>query len=430
MKVVRRMHDIKKIRADVAAFKVNLLKRGRDFAEIDEIIEVDAKRRTLIENVESLKAERNLTTRKIGDMRRQGINNEEVKSLVTEMEEIGKKIKEIDENVLLLDEKIKTVLESLPNVPHENVPIGANESENVLVREWGTPKDAPLAHWEIGSKLDILDFERSAKITGSRSIVLKGLGARLERALISFLMDIHVTKHGYKEIATPYIVNRDSMYGTGQLPKFENDAYLTKEGKHFLIPTTEVPLVNLHRDEVIPVEELPISYVGHSANFRKEAGSAGRDTKGILRLHQFKKVELVKFTLPEESYDALEQLTHDAERILQELVIPYRVVELCTGDLGFAATKTYDIEAWMPKSGGYREISSCSNCGDFQGRRAKIKFKRDKKAKLEYVHTLNGTGVAIERLIIAVIENYQNEDGNIVVPEVLIPYMGGITIIK
>ncbi len=286
-----------------------------------------------------------------------------------------------------------------------------------------------MPHWEIGTKLGILDFERSAKITGSRSIILKGDGAKLERALINFLMDLHTNEHGYYEVSTPYIVNRESMYGTGQLPKFEEDAYLTKEGRHFLIPTTEVPLVNMHRAEVLNVDVLPLSYVGYSANFRKEAGSAGRDTKGILRLHQFKKVELVKFTLPESSYEELEKLTSNAENVLKELEIPYRVVSLCDGDLGFAAAKTYDIEAWMPESGGYREISSCSNCTDFQARRANIKFKRDKKAKPEFVHTLNGTGVAIERLIIAILENYQ--EGNcIVVPEVLRPYMGGQKIIK
>ncbi len=419
------MHDIKKIRVDVDTYINKISRRNGDFSDILTAVKLDKERREYTANVEILKANRNSVSKEVGKIKRDGGDASKV---LYEMDSIGEEIKSLDEKVSNLSDKIVEILEVIPNIPHDTVPDGKTEEENVLIREWGNiEKRKKMPHWEIATNLDIIDFERSSKITGSRSSVFKGMGARLERALINFLMDVHTLEHNYTEIATPYIVNRDSMYATGQLPKFENDAYLTKEGKHFLIPTTEVPLINLHRDEVIDNEELTKSYVAYSANFRKEAGSAGKDTKGILRQHQFKKVELVKFTRPEDSYEELEKLTSNAEMILQKLNIPYRVVSLCAGDLGFGASKTYDIEAWMPESGGYREISSCSNCEDFQSRRANIKFKRDKKSKVEFVHTLNGTGVAIGRLMIAIIENYQNEDGSITVPDALVPYMNGIT---
>lgn len=420
------MHDLKNIRKDIDGYIQGMNKRGKKFDEIKEVIKLDDERRSFIVDVEQLKARKNTVSKEIGVKKRDGLNADE---LVAEMNSIGDSIKEYDLKVSALDLKIKSLLEVLPNMLNDSVPLGADEKENVEVRAWGSIDETKktLPHWEIGTNLNIIDFERAAKVSGSRTAIFKGAGARLERALVSYLLDVHTTKHGYLEVATPYLVNSDSMYGTGQLPKFAEDAYVTNAGKHYLIPTTEVPLINMYRNEMMSVDELTKSFVGYSANFRKEAGSAGKDTKGILRQHQFKKVELVKFTKPEDSYVELEKLTNDAEYILQSLNIPYRVVMLCSGDVGFSASKTYDIEAWMPCSGGYREISSCSNCEDFQARRANIKFKRDKKSKAEFVHTLNGTGVAIGRLMIAIIENYQTDNGNAIeIPDVLIPYMGGI----
>jgi seryl-tRNA synthetase len=311
-------------------------------------------------------------------------------------------------------------------MPSDTVPIGRTEEENVEIRRWGTPKTFEFdvqPHWEVASKLGILDFETAAKVTGSRFVFYKGLGARLERALINFMMDLHSNEHGYEEMIPPFLVNRDSLTGTGQLPKFEEDVFKIADSEYFLIPTAEVPVTNYYRDEIMSVEQLPKSYCAFSPCFRSEAGSAGRDTRGLIRQHQFSKVELVKFTLPEHSYEELEKLTRHAERVLQLLELPYRVITLCTGDLGFSAAKTYDIEVWLPQSGTYREISSCSNFEDFQARRANIRFRRDTKAKPEFLHTLNGSGLALGRTVAAIFENYQNEDGHVSIPKVLQPYM-------
>jgi seryl-tRNA synthetase len=343
-------------------------------------------------------------------------------------------IKKFDDSVREIDEKIRNILLMTPNTPNDNVPRGTKESDNVELRKVGNPTNftyEPKPHWDLATELDIIDFERARKITGSRFVVYKGMGARLERALISFMLDIHTTQHNYNEILPPVIINRDSMTGTGQLPKFEEDAFkLADNPNYFLAPTAEVPVTNLHRDEILTNEELTISYCAYTPCFRSEAGSAGRDTRGIIRLHQFNKVELVKFTKPEDSYKELENLTQHAEKILQLLGLPYRVIELCTGDIGFSSAKTYDLEVWLPSYNDYKEISSCSNFEDYQARRANIRFKREKKGKAEYVHTLNGSGLAIGRTWAAIVENYQQEDGSILVPEVLRPYMGGIEYIK
>jgi len=324
---------------------------------------------------------------------------------------------------------LEELLLSIPNVPHESVPVGASDADNVEVRRWGDIPEfsfAPAAHWEIAAELDILDFERAAKVAGSRFVFLKRAGARLERALIQWMLDVHVDRHGYVEMMPPYIVNEDSLRGTGQLPKFAEDVFRLADSDYYLIPTAEVPVTNYHRNEILSIEQLPIRYAAYSGCFRSEAGSAGRDTRGLIRLHQFDKVELVKLVVPERSYEELESLTRDAERILQELKLPYRVVSLCTGDLGFSSAKTYDLEVWFPHSGTYREISSCSNFEDFQARRANIRFRRGPEAKPEFVHTLNGSGLAVGRTVAAILENYQQEDGSVIVPEVLRPYMGGM----
>src|SRR5690625_1349517 len=349
------------------------------------------------------------------------------------MREVSEQIKDYDEKLAKIEEQLKHIMLSIPNVAHESVPIGEDEEDNVINRSWGEiPKFSfdPKPHWDLATHLNILDFERASKVTGSRFVFYRGLGARLERALMNFMLDYHIDHHGYEEMLPPYIVNRNSMIGTGQLPKFEEDAFCIDDWDYFLIPTSEVSVTNFHQDEILSLDDLPKKFVAYSACFRSEAGSAGRDTRGLIRQHQFNKVELVHFVKPEDSYEALEELTNHAEKILQLLKLPYRVMDMCTGDLGFTAAKKYDIEVWIPSQGVYREISSCSNFEAFQARRANIRFRRGEKEKPEYVHTLNGSGLAIGRTVAAILENYQQADGSIVIPDVLRPYMGGIDIIS
>jgi seryl-tRNA synthetase len=424
------MLDVKYLRNHFQEVKEKLLKRGEDLTNIDRFEELDKKRRELIAKAEELKNKRNEVSQQIAVLKRE---KKDADHLIAEMRDVGDRIKAMDDEIRQVEEELNALLLSIPNIPHESVPVGKSEEDNVEVRKWGEPRSfsfEPKPHWDIAEQLGILDFERAAKVTGSRFVFYKGLGARLERALINFMLDVHIEEFGYQEILPPYLVNRASMTGTGQLPKFEEDAFRIETDDYFLIPTAEVPVTNLHRDEILSAEDLPIYYVAYSACFRAEAGSAGRDTRGLIRQHQFNKVELVKFVKPEDSYDELEKLTNQAERILQLLGLPYRVVCLCTGDLGFSSAKTYDIEVWLPSYGTYREISSCSNFEAFQARRANIRFRREPKAKPEYVHTLNGSGLAIGRTVAAILENYQQEDGTVVIPEVLRPYMGNLEVIR
>lgn len=416
------MLDIKRIRKNPEELVEAMRKRRNKGADVTELLALDEERRKLLVEVESLKAERNAVSAEIPKLKKQGAD---CTDKLAEMKQVADRIKELDAKVSACDDRLQELLMAVPNIPHESVPEGADDTENVEVRRWGEPRrfdfDAQ-AHWDIGERLNILDFAAAGKITGARFTVYRDLGARLERAIISYFLDVH-TANGYTEILPPYMVNRASMTGTGQLPKFEEDAFKVAGTDYFLIPTAEVPVTNLMRGEIIDGAELPIKYCAYSACFRSEAGSAGRDTRGLIRQHQFNKVELVKFTTPESSYDELEKLTNDAERVLQGLGLPYRVVCLSTGDIGFSSAKTYDIEVWMPSYGRYVEISSCSNFEDFQARRAQIRFRRDKNAKPELVHTLNGSGVAIGRTVAAILENYQNADGSVTVPEVLRPFM-------
>jgi seryl-tRNA synthetase len=429
-KEVKRMLDVKLLRTQFQEVKEKLLQRGDDLANIDRFEQLDKERRRLIAQVEELKSKRNEVSQQIAVLKRE---KKDAESLIVEMREVGDRIKQMDEQIRQLEEELDSLLLSIPNVPHESVPVGQSEEDNVEVRRWGEPRSfsfEPKPHWDIADQLGLLDFERAAKVAGSRFVFYKGLGARLERALINFMLDIHLDEFGYQEVLPPYLVNRASMIGTGQLPKFAEDAFHLDNEDYFLIPTAEVPVTNLHRDEILTADDLPLYYAAYSACFRAEAGSAGRDTRGLIRQHQFNKVELVKFVKPEDSYDELEKLTHQAETILQRLGLPYRVVALCTGDLGFSAAKTYDIEVWLPSYGTYREISSCSNFEAFQARRANIRFRREPKAKPEYVHTLNGSGLAIGRTVAAILENYQQEDGSVVIPEALRPYMGNRDVIR
>ncbi|MGG5254504.1 serine--tRNA ligase [Neobacillus sp. SM06] len=424
------MLDLKYLRANFTEVKAKLQHRGEDLTDLGKFEDLDQKRRELIVESEQLKSKRNEVSQQVAALKRE---KKDADHLIAEMREVGDRIKVLDDELRKVEETLEVLLLSIPNIPHESVPIGDTEEDNVEIRKWGELPDfqfEPKPHWEIAEHLDILDFERAGKVTGSRFVFYKGLGARLERALFNFMLDLHVDEHGYKEILPPYMVNRASMTGTGQLPKFEEDAFLIESKDYFLIPTAEVPVTNLHRDEILSGDELPIRYAAFSACFRSEAGSAGRDTRGLIRQHQFNKVELVKFVKPEDSYEELEKLTNDAERVLQLLKLPYRVLSMCTGDLGFTAAKKYDIEVWLPSYETYREISSCSNFEDFQARRANIRFRRDVKAKPEHVHTLNGSGLAIGRTVAAILENYQQEDGSVVIPEVLRPYMGNRTVIK
>lgn len=424
------MLDIKLLRANFEEVKGKLQHRGEDLTDLGRFEELDTKRRELIVDSEKLKSKRNEVSQQVAALKR---DKQEADHLISEMREVGDQIKVIDDELRGVEETLELLLLSIPNIPHESVPVGETEEDNVVARKWGElPQFSFEAkpHWELADGLGILDFERAGKVTGSRFVFYKGLGARLERALINFMLDLHVDEHGYKEILPPYLVNRASMTGTGQLPKFEEDAFLIEKEDYFLIPTAEVPVTNYHRDEILSGDELPIKFAAFSACFRSEAGSAGRDTRGLIRQHQFNKVELVQFVKPEESYQALEELTGNAEKVLQLLGLPYQVLSMCTGDLGFTAAKKYDIEVWLPSYDTYREISSCSNFEGFQARRANIRFRRDPKAKPEHVHTLNGSGLALGRTVAAILENYQQEDGSVLIPEALRPYMGNRTIIQ
>ncbi len=418
------MLDIKFVRTNPELVKEGLARRGKNMdALIDEVIELDKLRREISSNNDALKARQNAVSKEIPMLKKEG---KDTTAIFAEMKELSNKIKADDEKLAEIEEKQKAIIMTIPNIPHESVPAGADDSQNLEVRRWGEPRNfdfEPKAHWDIGEDLDILDPETAAKVTGARFHFYKGLGARLERAVINFYLDNH-TSNGYTEVFPPFMVNRASMTGTGQLPKFEEDAFKLSNNDYFLIPTAEVPVTNMHRDEILDGARLPIKYCAYSACFRAEAGSAGRDTRGLIRQHQFNKVELVKFARPENSYEELESLTRDAEKMLQLLGLPYRVVCLCGGDLGFSSAKTYDIEVWLPSYNQYKEISSCSNFEDFQARRAAIRYKDDIKGKAQLVHTLNGSGLAIGRTVAAILENYQNADGTVTIPEALVKYMG------
>ncbi|MDE2845312.1 MAG: serine--tRNA ligase [Gemmatimonadota bacterium] len=393
--------------------------------DVDGFLDLDARRRELLQTSESLKQRRNTVSDEIASMKRDG---EDASARIEEMREVSARIKGIDTDLAGLQDSLQSVLERLPNIPHPSVPVGADESANVEVRRWGSTPEAEFerkAHWDLGEALDIIDFQRAGKISGSHFVLFKGEGARLQRALIQFMLDLHIQKHGYTEVIPPFIVNRQSMFGTGQLPKMEEDMYRTDLDDLFLIPTAEVPVTNMHRDEILSEDVLPIYYTAYSPCFRREAGSYGRETRGLIRVHQFDKVEMVKFVRPETSYDELETLVKDAEEVLQLLNIPYRVVSLSTGDLSFAAAKCYDLEAWAPGVDRWLEVSSCSNFEDFQARRSGIRY-RNKAGKSQFVHTLNGSGMGMARTLIAVLEHYQTGRGSIRIPEVLIPYMGGL----
>lgn len=424
------MIDIRLIREDVEAVIKKLNTRGGDFSYLREVVRLDEKRREIITEVEKLKHERNETSKLIGQLKREKKDASEVlKSVST----LGDKIQELDEELRVIDQKIEDYLLITPNILHESVPIGKDENDNLILRTFMEPTKfdfTPRAHFELGENLDILDFERASKVTGSRFVIYKGLGARLERALINLMMDLH-SKDGYKEIIPPYIVNNDSMTATGQFPKFIDDSFgLTNaNGNWYLNPTAEVPTINMHRNEILENDDLPLKYVSYTMAFRSEAGSAGRDTRGLIRTHQFNKVELINFARPEESYEMLEQMILQSEKVLQLLELPYRVVSLCSGDMGFAMAKTYDIEVWLPSQNQYREIGSISNAEDYQARRGNIRFRRSKTSKPEYVHTLNGSGLAVGRTLVAILENYQQKDGSILIPKALIPYMG-VEVIK
>ncbi len=418
------MIDIKLLRTDAENIKNIMKNRGEAVGDIDKILELDKKRRELVYETEQLKAKQNEVSKQIPALKKEG---KDVSGIFAEMKTISDKAKELDEEIRKVDDQIGRLMMEIPNIPHPSVPMGDTDEDNVEIRKFGEPTKfdfEPKAHWDIGEGLDILDFERGSKISGSRFTVYKGAGARLERAIINFFLNTHTEKNGYGEILPPYMVLRECMEGTGQLPKFEEDAYKTMGDEYFLIPTAEVPVTNIYRGEILDGTKLPIKHVAYSACFRAEAGSAGRDTRGLIRQHQFNKVELVKFARPEESYEELEKLTRDAESVLQLLGLPYRVVSICMGDLGFTAAKKYDIEVWMPSYNRYVEISSCSNFEDFQARRANIKFKDSVKDKARFVHTLNGSGVAVGRTVAAILENFQNADGSVTVPEALRPYMG------
>ncbi|MBC1588306.1 serine--tRNA ligase [Listeria welshimeri] len=420
------MLDVKLLRNNFEEVKQKLQNRGEDLGEFEKFGELDKRRRTLIVETEALKSQRNEVSQEIAKLKRE---KQDADAKIEEMRVVGDRIKTLDIELREIDEKLDMILMSIPNIPHESTPVGESEDDNVEIRKWGEVRTfdfEPKAHWDLGTDLDILDFENAAKVTGSRFVFYKKLGARLERALINFMMDLHSNEHGYEEMLPPYMVNRASMTGTGQLPKFEEDAFLIEAEDYFLIPTAEVPVTNYHREDILKAEDLPRKYTAFSACFRSEAGSAGRDTRGLIRQHQFNKVELVQFVKPEDSYEALEKLTNNAEEVLRRLELPYRVLSMCTADLGFTAAKKYDLEVWIPSYDSYREISSCSNFESFQARRANIRFRREPGSKPEYVHTLNGSGLALGRTVAAILENYQDADGSVRIPKVLQGYMGGI----
>lgn len=425
------MLDIKLLRSNFDEVEKSLSTRNEDF-NLGIFKDLDEKRRNLIAEVEKLKSEQNIVSKQIPVMKKDG---KDVEPILAEMKELSDKIKGLDVMLTELDNELNSWMLTIPNIPNETVPPGKTDEDNVEIRKFGEPTNfnfEPKAHWDLGSDLDIVDSETAAKVSGSRFTFYKGAGARLERAITNFFLDTHTDKHGYTEVFPPFMVNRESMTGTGQLPKFEEDAYkVLGDGKeYFLVPTAEVPVTNMYRDQILDGSKLPIMHCAYTACFRAEAGSAGRDTRGLIRQHQFNKVELVKFTKPEDSYEELEKLTKDAEKVLQALGLPYRVVKICIGDLGFTAAMKYDIEVWMPSYGRYVEISSCSNFEEFQARRANIKYKDNIKDKAKFIHTLNGSGVAVGRTTAAILENYQQEDGSILIPEVLVNYMGGLKLIK
>lgn len=421
------MLSIKKIRENLPEIKTRLALRCGNYP-LDEVVELDEKRRKLITEAEEFKAELNKASKQIPELKKKG---EDTTALMADLKKLSEAASKNDAEIKELDLKIQTTLLEIPNTPKADTPAGASDADNVEIRKVGQPRTfgfEPKAHWDIGEGLDILDFERAGKLTGARFVIDKGLGAKLERAIINFMLDLHTENHGFKEILPPFIVNRASMTGTGQLPKFEEDMFEIPSKDYFLVPTAEVPLTNMFRDEILKVSDLPCYITAYTPCFRKEAGSAGRDTRGIIRQHQFNKVELVKFVKPETSYDELESLTSAAEEVLKRLELPYRVIRLCGGDLGFSSAMTYDIEVYMPSYGRYLEISSCSNFEDYQAIRANIRF-RDEDGKVKFVHTLNGSGLAVGRTMAAILENYQNEDGSVTIPKVLVPYMRGVEVI-
>lgn len=423
------MLDIKIIRSNPDLLKKSLENRKGNF-DINSLLKLDERRRELLVQVEQLKSKQNSDSKLIPQYKKEG---KDVTALMEEMKKLSDEIGKLDIKVREVDEEIDKLVLTIPNIPNESVPVGASDTDNLEMRKWGEPRKFdfdPKPHWEIGEAFDIIDAATAGKVTGARFTFYKGVGARLERALINFMLDLHTEKHGYTEVFPPFMVHRNSMTGTGQLPKFEEDAFKVANTEYFLIPTAEVPVTNMYREQILDADKLPIHHTAYSACFRAEAGSAGRDTRGLIRQHQFNKVELVKFTLPENSYEELEKLTNDAEEVLQLLGLPYRVVKLCTGDLGFSSAMTYDLEVWMPSYNRYVEISSCSNFEAFQARRAGIRFRRGSKDKPEFVHTLNGSGVAVGRTTACILETYQQADGSVIIPEALRKYMGGISEIK
>ncbi|MDD3853932.1 MAG: serine--tRNA ligase [Syntrophomonadaceae bacterium] len=423
------MLDAKLIRANPSAVEKELQKRNIKGA-LDKYLLLDDKRRSLLLRVEELKNFRNTSSQEVGKIKKQG---GDATPLMEKVRQVGQEIKDLDDELKTVEVEMEQILLNIPNLPHQSVPVGPDETTNQEISRWGEPLQfdfEPQAHWDIGPNLDILDFERAAKLSGARFTVYKGAGARLERAVINFYLDIHTMQHGYREILPPFMVTGDCMIGTGQLPKFAEDMFKLEGKEMYLIPTAEVPLTNLYREEVLEAADLPIYVTAYTPCFRAEAGSHGRDTRGVIRQHQFNKVELVKIVAPEDSYEELEKLTANAEKVLQLLKLPYRKVLLSTGDMGFSSAKTYDLEVWMPSYNDYKEISSCSNCEDFQARRANIRYRPAARGKLQYVHTLNGSGVAIGRTVAAILENYQQQDGSVIIPEILRPYMGGMEVIK
>ncbi|WP_418965785.1 serine--tRNA ligase [Cetobacterium sp.] len=422
------MLDLRFIRENIDMLQEMLVNRGSNI-DLQEFVKLDTERREILSQVEMLKNKRNTESAEVARRKKAG---EDASEIIAEMGKVSAQIKELDAKLAEVEEKVTYFQMTLPNMYHSSTPIGKDEEDNVEIRRWGTPKEfsfKPKEHWEIGEDLGILDFERGAKLGGSRFTVYRGAAARLERALISFMLDTHTTEHGYTEHLTPFIVRREICEGTGQLPKFEEDMYRTTDDM-FLISTSEITLTNIHRQEILNESDLPKYYTAYSPCFRREAGSYGRDLKGLIRQHQFNKVEMVKLATPETSYDELEKMVVNAETILQRLGLPYRVIQLCSGDMGFGAAKTYDLEVWLPGQNKFREISSCSNCGDFQARRMGLKYRPEGSSKSEFCHTLNGSGLAVGRTLLAIMENYQQEDGSFLIPEVLVPYMGGMTVVK
>lgn len=422
------MLDLRFIRENIGMLQEMLVNRGSNI-DLQEFVKLDTERREILSQVEMLKNKRNTESAEVARRKKAG---EDASEIIAEMGKVSAEIKELDAKLAEVEEKVTYFQMTLPNMYHTSTPIGKDEEDNVEIRRWGTPREftfQPKEHWEIGEKLEILDFERGAKLGGSRFTIYRGAAARLERALISFMLDTHTTEHGYTEHLTPFIVRREICEGTGQLPKFEEDMYKTTDDM-FLISTSEITLTNIHRQEILNESDLPKYYTAYSPCFRREAGSYGRDLKGLIRQHQFNKVEMVKLATPETSYDELEKMVENAEAILQKLGLPYRVIQLCSGDMGFGAAKTYDLEVWLPGQNKFREISSCSNCGDFQARRMGLKYRPEGNSKSEFCHTLNGSGLAVGRTLLAIMENYQQEDGSFLIPEVLVPYMGGMTVVK